>query len=175
MRQDHDFEEDRILQAYLKKNKIDWRTVKSEDWHIIRQDALLNSDLYPIPITESEYLYHGTAKTRLPNILNLGLIPAERSRWQKDPFIGGWSIGKVFLCDTIHSAEFYATQASKNHPVILRVLKSNLSDLKIDLKEKSGHFYVDHIIDPGEIEVWNGKQWKEISVKTIELKIDIKF
>ena len=161
--QDSKQEKERIVSAYMKKNKLDWKTLRLSDDELkaLRTDALSNKHLYPIPTTDRDYLYHGTAKARLSNILERGLSPQERSRWSKEGY-GEHSKGRIFLTDTVSKAEFYAREASKSHPVILRVHKDSLSDLTPDNKETPGSFFTTHTIPSKNIEFWNGKKWSSL-------------
>ncbi len=59
--------------------------------------SAISRDPFQNIIEEPGYLYHGTAKARIPYIKRDGLVPSTKSRWSKDPFIGDWSIGKVFF------------------------------------------------------------------------------
>lgn len=159
-RKDASDEDDRVFDAYLKKNRIDWRDQRSqEEWDRLRADALANRDRYPVPISDAAFLYHGTSKARLPLIARQGLLPSEKSRWNKDVGIGDWSLDKIFFTDTISSATFYAKEASKTRPVILRVARKKLDGAKSDFKDKDGSVYVVHRVPPDDIQFWNGRKW----------------
>lgn len=151
-------EDHRVFAAYRKKHKIDMLGLDDEELNRHWEKALTNRQLYPIPITEPEYLYHGTAKARLPNIILRGLVPSEKSRWSKSG-LTYHSLGRVFFANTIEKAEFYARSASRNNFVILRVARNTLVDMKEDPKEEDGAYYVEHAIPPEQIDVWNGKRW----------------
>lgn len=105
------------------------------------------------------YLYHGTAQARLPGIRHDGLLPAEKSRWSKDPFIGNHSIGKIHFVDSFDRAVFYAREASKTRPAILRMPRQAVADLQPDPRERDGAFYSERPVAPEHIERWNGKKW----------------
>lgn len=161
-------EDERVWESYAIRNKIDWRDRRcAEEWARLRADALANRHLYPIPITEGAYRYHGTARVRLPRIVVDGLIPSERSRWSRDPFVGNWSLGKVFFSDTVEKAAYYAKQASSVNPIILRVLSSALLDPEPDHLETVGSCYVEFTVPPTQIEVWAGRKWKQISMSHV--------
>jgi RNA:NAD 2'-phosphotransferase (TPT1/KptA family) len=156
---DQEEENSRLLAAYCKKHRIgrfDQLNMGRDEWDRIRAEALKNHNLYPVPKTDPNYLYHGTAKIRLHTIAYQGLLPQEKSRWSKE----GYS--RVFFADTISKAEFYASQASKSKPVILRVLRDFLHDAKPDTKEEEGCYFVEHGIPSSQIEIWTGKEWKKI-------------
>jgi hypothetical protein len=157
-----DAEDARLFSAYLKKKGIDTTDlVRMDDAEKeqLRADARANRHQYPIPVTEPDFLYHGTAKARMPAILRDGLVPAQRSRWTRDVFIGDWSVGKILFTSTIGRAEFYASQASKSRPVILRVPRVELADAVPDPKETEGNYYIERPVPPTVIEYWNGRKW----------------
>lgn len=163
-RKDVSDEDDRIFQAYIKKNQIDWRDRRSqEEWDRLRADALANRDRYPVPVSDPAFLYHGTSKARLPLIAHQGLLPSEKSRWSKDVGIGSWSLGKVFFTDTIRNATFYAKEASKTRPVILRVGLHKLADSNPDPKEVDGNIYIERPVPPEDMEMWNGRKWAPLT------------
>lgn len=114
---------------------------------------------YPIPVTEPEYLYHGTAKARLHLIVEEGLVPSVKSRHAKTVGVGEWSLGKVFFADTVSSAMWYAKHASKTNPALVRVSIDTLDDRVPDDKEEDGCFYVSRAVDAAEVEVWQKSGW----------------
>jgi len=112
---------------------------------------------------DDAYLYHGTAQARLPNIKRIGLEPAKKSRWSRDPFIGNHSLGKIHFADSFDSAVFYAREASRTRPAILRVPRQAITDLQPDPKEEAGAYYTERPVSPEQIEVWTGKAWRRLS------------
>lgn len=155
-------EEERIVAAYRKKHGLGQFGWDSESERH-RSIALANRHLYPIPVTEPDYLYHGTAKARLPQIAKDGLIPSTRSRWSRAPFIGDHSVGKVFFADTVRGAEFYASEASKTRPALLRVRRAALTGTKPDPKDDDGSYFIERRVPPEHIELWTGKLWTPIN------------
>lgn len=157
---DRDDEAMRRLEAYLKKEKIDWR---SQEWRNSDRAAVdahiaANPSRYPIPQTDNAYLYHGTAKARLPAIARQGLAPQDKTRWGKDGL--AWNaVGRVFFADTVRKALFYAEQASKTRPVLLRVRRQDIRALQPDVGETEGSFFTTTTIPPRQIEYWNGQRW----------------
>lgn len=157
-----DFDDNRVLFAYLKKHKLDLYRMDDAEIERHRAAALANRHLYPIPVTEPGYLYHGTAKTRLPDIARKGLIPSERSRWGRSG-LTYHSLGRVFFANTILKADFYARAAAPKNHVFLRVRRDALPDVKPDTEETEGCcFFVERTVPPEEIEVWTGKSWKKL-------------
>jgi hypothetical protein len=155
-------EENRIFAVYCARHRIDWRDfhcMGAAEVGLLRAEALANRHLYPIPVSEPGYLYHGTSKARLAHIKCQGLLPSERSRWTRDPFIGDWSLGKVFFSATVRMANFHAGQASKTRPALIRVPGGVLTDINPDPKEEAGNFYVERPVPPEHVEFWGGREW----------------
>ena len=74
-------EENRIFAVYCARHRIDWRDfhrMGAAEVGLLRAEALANRHLYPIPVSEPGYLYHGTSKARLAHIKCQGLLPSER-------------------------------------------------------------------------------------------------
>jgi hypothetical protein len=113
-------------------------------------------------IEEPGYLYHGTAKTRLPGIRREGLKPSTKSRFSRDPFIGDYSLGKVFFATNVDKAKFYALEASKPQPMLLRVPVSAAPNAAEDTKDTDSVF-VEKPIPATVIEYWSGKAWKPVA------------
>jgi len=167
---DRENEMDRVFAAYCKEHKID--RVDLDDILLrggghnaiqeLMQKAWAERDLYAIPRTDADHLYHGTAKARLASIQADGLAPQERSRWAKDGYAGHCS-GRVFFTDTISNAMFYAREASKTSPALLRVNRSALNDLQADAREVDGNWFIEGAVPPHEIEAWSGKGWKQLA------------
>lgn len=157
--------EDRIFKKYLKKNKItinDLMQMSQDEINSMKNDAIKNKHLYPVPETDTEYYYHGTGKNKLNDIKASGLITQSKSKWDKNPLVGSYARNKIFLAPSVESAEFYANETSKTNPVILRILKSNITDIHPDQKETDGHVYTTNNIKPEFIQYWNGTMWKNI-------------
>jgi hypothetical protein len=159
-----EFEERSVVAAYIKRNKIsdnDLMGMSDDEIIKLRADALANRSLYPIPTTDVAYLYHGTAKARLPGIRAEGLVPSVKSRWARSG-LTHHSLGRVFFANTVSKADFYARNASRTSFIILRVLSSNLEDAQPDVNEEDGCFFVERIVPPEAIEFWNGKKWSPL-------------
>lgn len=154
-------ERDRIFAVYLRRHGIDLTDMmRMDDAEIerLRADALANRHLYPVPTTEPDYLYHGTSRARLPLIAQDGLIPSQRSRWTKDGYEAN-CLGRVFFTKRVDGAEFYAREASKSCPLILRVRRDALADMQDDPKETEGNYFVEREVSPEQVEAWTAKGW----------------
>jgi len=122
----------------------------------------------PIPITEAGFFYHGTSMSRARLIGIEGLAPNKKSSWAKD----GYALhrqDRVFFCDTIRAAEFYAVQMSKTRPCLLRIKEDRLQDRNPDPREADGCWFVSRSIAPEDIEIWVSDCWTSISPPETEL------
>lgn len=157
-------EENRLLAAYRKKNGIDINKLMQmtpEEIESMKQDAVMNKHLYPIPVSEPGFLYHGTAKARLAGIRAEGLVPSTKSRWTKTTVGGLHSLGRIFFSPSLDKAEFYALAASRTSPILLRVREENVKNPKEDTQDDNCVFTTDQI-PPDQIEMWNGKKWTKL-------------
>jgi hypothetical protein len=158
---DTDDEDRRILNAHLKKHRFDQSARNEfsvEDWERLQAEALSNRNLYPIPTTDPDYLYHGTSKERINHIKHQGLVPQDRTRWAKS----GYTLhatGRIFFTDTVKKALFYAGVASRTQSALTRVRREFLPDIQPDPKEDEGNYFVNRSVPVDQVEVWNGKTW----------------
>jgi hypothetical protein len=161
-------EEDRVFEAFLVRMRLDSTTLgrmSNSDIWALRASALSSRNDFPIPTTDRRYLYHGTSVARLAAISARGLLlgDASRSRWTKDVGIGTWSYGKVFVADTVRAAIFYAREASRTRPVLLRLSAADLPDRLPDPKEAQGSYYVEREVGPDLVEAWSRGRWKKLA------------
>jgi disulfide oxidoreductase YuzD len=153
------YDEDRIFLAYCKKHKINIMELSKEEIDKLYKEAILNKDkYYPIPINDDEYFYHGTGKKNLNSIKQMGLIPSTNNRRGNAAKYN--SIGRVFFTKKIENAEFYGLRNNKNY-VLLRVKRDVLKDVKQDTLDDTA-VYVEHIVPPNFIEIWNGHNWEPL-------------
>lgn len=126
-------------------------------------DEIRLSPFGPQPVSdEIGYLYHGTSKARVPSIRRDGLVVSKKSRFARDPFIGDYSIGKLFFTTSIDKAKFYALEASKSKPILLRVPTTSVPNTTEDTKDTYSVF-VEQSIPPSVIEYWSGTAWTPIN------------
>lgn len=154
---------DRLLAAYLKKAGISQTQLfrmNEKDFSEQRRNAEASG--IPIPLTDDDHLYHGTSARKLRIITEEGLQPGKKSGWSKE----GFSLhvqGRVFFCDTVSKASFYAGVASERSPAILRVRKDVMTDMQEDAMDSEGCFFVERSVHPSDIEMWSGKAWKRLA------------
>jgi RNA:NAD 2'-phosphotransferase (TPT1/KptA family) len=113
-------------------------------------------------VVEPSFLYHGTGRARLPGITSQGLVPSTRSRFAKDPFVGTHSLGKVFLTIDPRKAWFYAKEASRTAPLLLRIAVDDVEEAVEDPKDANS-VHIDRVVDPSRIERWTAQGWKPLS------------
>lgn len=158
-------EDHRILRAYCDKNKIsiqDLMRMSPEEIENIWNDALSNKDKYPVPKTETGYLYHGTSKKNLSGIKKNGLVPRDenkKTRWAKTSVGEFHSRNRLFFAKTIDKAEFYAQSRTKSKPLFIRVLSKDVPNQKDDPQEEQS-VYVSATVPPEKLEYWDGLKWK---------------
>lgn len=154
---------DRLLAAYLKSAGISQTQLfrmNEEEFSEQRRNAEASG--IPIPLTDDDHLYHGTSRRKLKAIADEGLQPDKKSGWTKE----GFSLHvrrRVFFCDTVSKASFYASVASERSPAILRVRKDGMADMKEDRMDSEGCFFVERSVHPCDIEMWSGKAWKRLA------------
>lgn len=111
---------------------------------------------------EDGWLYHGTSQARLPGIRREGLTPQEKTRWARDVGIGQHGVGRVFFAERLSKGCFYAREASKTRPALLRVRQDALPDMRPDPKEERC-WYVERPVPVGHAEIWNGGAWRPLA------------
>jgi hypothetical protein len=121
----------------------------------------LPADPMDAVVVEPGFLYHGTGRARLPGITSQGLVPSTRSRFARDPFVGAHSLGKVFLTTDPRKAWFYAREASKTAPLLLRIAVDDVEEVVQDAKETDS-VYVDRVVDASALQRWSGSCWKPL-------------
>ena len=120
------------------------------------------------PGTEYSWLYHGTIRERLPNIIQNGLTAQKTSDYSEygdDPELGEWSVGKIFFSLTMREALFYARMAQDftgGHPILLRVPANAVVSPRRDTMGRGKDVYTENPVAPQYIQVWNGKGWLPI-------------
>jgi hypothetical protein len=159
---DTDDENRRILGAYLKRHRLDPNDFSVADWENAQAEALSHRHLYPIPTTDTDYLYHGTSKERIGYIKHQGLVPQYRTRWVKSGY-GLHAKGRIFFTDTVMKALSYAGVASRIRPALTRVRREFLPDIHPDPKETEGSYFIERAVPVNQVEVWNGKTWVDAS------------
>jgi hypothetical protein len=161
-------EDERVFEAFLAREALDATSLgrmTRPQVEGLRSAAMASRHEFRIPITDRDYLYHGTSVARLAPVAAEGLLVGDpsRSRWTRDVGIGTWSFGKVFFTDTVRNAMFYAREASRSRPVLLRVASDALQDLRPDIKETEGSFYVEREVEPHLVEAWTRGRWKALA------------
>lgn len=159
-RKDAADEDDRVFLAYCQKHKLKVSDLSHEDLSRYYAAALADRNQYPIPISEPEFLYHGTNKANLVKIAQRGLMPSERTQ-TRNPTLTAHASGRVFFTDTIRNATFYAirTGARQKSVALLRVRRDALSDVQPDSKDESS---IERTVPVDQIEVWNGLMWARL-------------
>lgn len=156
-------EPDRLLSAWLRKRRIrelDFFLLSAAEQQEGRRAAERSGIL--IPRTEYGYLYHGTSSQRAGRIRQEGLRPDQRSVWTDGQFTLH-KRGRVFFCDTITKAIFYARAVSERSPAILRVAEADLADAKEDGKDCGGSFFVEPPVPAEAVEIWTPKGWERLA------------
>jgi hypothetical protein len=166
-------EDERVFEAFLAREALDSTSLgrmSRPEVEGLRSSAMAARHEFHIPVTDRDYLYHGTSVARLALVAAEGLLVGDpsRSRWTRDVGIGTWSYGKVFFTDTVRNAMFYASEASRSRPVLLRVLSDALQDRRPDIKETDGSFYVEREVEPQLVEAWTRGRWKPLAAPVIK-------
>jgi hypothetical protein len=123
-------------------------------------------------IFDDKFLYHVTYYKNLSNISKNGLVPGSGQ------LLGhggnkGRSIGKIFLTDKQGITHWYSKIADMAEyqsdnlledevvPVVLRIIKSNddIEDLSAEQAGLHNEYQRSEIIEPEDIEVFDGKNW----------------
>lgn len=155
-------EDDRVFLAYCRRHRIRLSDVGDDELARRYAEALADRHLYPIPVSDPAFLYHGTPRARLAAISEEGLVPSTRPR-TRSAGIAAHSRGRVFLTTTVRQAEFYARRASGGRPtVLLRVPAELAPDVRRDDLD-DGSFFVERGIPPERIEAWDGSAWKALA------------
>lgn len=161
-RKDAQEEDDRVFLAYCQRHKLRINSLSNKEFYEHYARALANRHLYPIPLSDPQYLYHGTAKANIAKVAQNGLFPSILPNTKRFNLVKH-SLGRVFFADTISSAFFYAIRAvgRKKQKVIMRVLRDNLPDAQEDIMD-SNCVFIERTIPSEEIEVWNGSMWSKL-------------
>lgn len=152
-------EADRLFAAWLRSVEIpesDLFRRSTEEIAELRRRA--GSSGVQIPRTSPGFLYHGTSLARASLIRLQGLVPGAKSGWTGDGFASHVQ-GRVFFCDTVAKASFYAREMSRARPAILRIACDDLPDRAEDRLDTDGSFFVCRPVPAVHLQIWKGSGW----------------
>lgn len=161
-RNDRRMEADRLFAAWLRAVDMP----ESELIHRSREEIAelrrrAESSGIQIPRTSPGFLYHGTSLARASLIRLQGLVPGAKSGWTGDGFAGHVQ-GRVFFCDTVAKASFYAREMSRARPCILRISTRDLADRVEDPLDTDGSFFVSRPVPAEHLEIWKRNGWAKL-------------
>lgn len=161
-RNDQRMEADRLFAAWLRSvNMPESALIHHSRDEIAELRRRAESSGVQIPRTSPGFLYHGTSLARASLIRLQGLIPGSKSGWKGDGFARHVQ-GRVFFCDTVAKASFYAREMSRARPCLLRISTRHLSDREEDPLDTDGSFFVSRPVAAEQLEIWKPNGWANL-------------